>query len=158
VRLTRDEYLRLLSTAKKNKRDREYLFVKAFTLVGLKVSEVQDFTVELIKEGVVPFESSREYLVERKIPKSFKKELLAYAKKNNIESGPIFITRSGKLIERTKITSNLKVLCQDSGVSPEKVTPRAMRNLYFETVEIVHQKMIKEMTKNYLELVEKEVI
>lgn len=156
MKITREEYLRLLATAKEINKEREYLFVKAFALVGLKMSEVPDFTIELIKEGVVPYEPTRRYLAERRIPESFQKELLDYAERKNIKEGPIFITRTGKLVERTKITSNLKVLCAGSNVQSEKVTPRELRNLYFETVDEVHREMVDQMTEKYLKLVEAE--
>lgn len=156
MKITREEYLRLLAAAKEINKEREYLFVKAFALVGLKVNEVPDFTIELIKSGVVPYEPSKRYLVERRIPKSFQKELLDYAERKNIKEGPIFITRTGKLVERTKITSNLKVLCPGSKVAYEKVSPKALRNLYFETVDEVLSQMVDQITDKYLEFVEAE--
>ena len=45
-------------------------------------------------------------------------------------SGPVFVTKSGKPIDRRNIWAEMKALCQKAGVSPEKVYPHNLRHLF----------------------------
>ncbi len=56
-----------------------------------------------------------------------------YAKKQKIRSGEIFITRSGKSLERRQIWGEMKKLCEKAGVSPGKVFPHNLRHLFART-------------------------
>ena len=61
------------------------------------------------------------------------KKLLAYAKKNNIESGMLFTTKSGKPLDRTNIWRAMKKLCELAGIAAEKVFPHNLRHLFART-------------------------
>ena len=50
-----------------------------------------------------------------------KKKLLRYAAEQGIKSGAIFITRSGKSMSRTNIWREMKNLCEQANVNPDKV-------------------------------------
>ena len=52
--LTRDEYLRLLITARKTGRYRLYLLIKLFSLVDISIHTLNQVTVEAIKTGEIP--------------------------------------------------------------------------------------------------------
>ena len=56
--------------------------------------------------------------------------LTKYCKKRKITSGPIFITKSGKPLNRSNIWSEMKRLCLVAKVSPEKVYPHNLRHLF----------------------------
>ena len=56
-----------------------------------------------------------------------------YAQKNNISSGMIFVTKSGKPINRTNIWREMKALCKDANVNPQKVFPHNLRHLFART-------------------------
>lgn len=58
------------------------------------------------------------------------KKLLRYAAEQNIKSGMIFITRTGKPISRTDIWREMKALCNEAGVNPQKVFPHNHRHLF----------------------------
>ena len=51
--LSRNEYLRLLATARNLGRERTYLMVKVFALTGIRVSELHRVTVRAVEEGHV---------------------------------------------------------------------------------------------------------
>ena len=48
-------------------------------------------------------------------------------------SGAIFITRSGKPMSRTNIWREMKNLCMQAGVNPQKVFPHNLRHLLART-------------------------
>ncbi|MDY4112577.1 MAG: tyrosine-type recombinase/integrase, partial [Roseburia sp.] len=48
----------------------------------------------------------------------------------NIKSGMIFVTRTGKPISRTNIWREMKALCVEANVNPQKVFPHNLRHLF----------------------------
>lgn len=67
------------------------------------------------------------------MPESLREGLLAYAKREGRHTGPVFVTRSGGLIDRANIHRELLQLCAEAWVSPEKGTPRVMKKLHQTT-------------------------
>lgn len=64
------------------------------------------------------------------IVKELKQKLLRYAAEQNIKSGIIFVTRTGKPISRTNIWREMKALCEEANVNPQKVFPHNLRHLF----------------------------
>ncbi len=128
--LTKAEYLRLLAASKKN--EQLNLVIQTICGTGIRVSELRYFTVEAIKCGEVTVDcknKTRTILV----PGKLKNVLLNYAKKRNIISGAIFVTRTGKTLNRSNIWSAMKKLCEAAGVQPSKVFPHNLRKLFART-------------------------
>lgn len=69
--------------------------------------------------------------------------LLDYAKANNIESGPIFITRNGKPIDRSNIWRLMKKICRKAGVEEKKVFPHNLRHLFARTFYDIEKDIVK---------------
>ena len=66
-------------------------------------------------------------------------ELLDFAGREGILSGPIFITRRGTPVGRTTVTALIQSLAHDAQVEAGKCTPRCLRKLYLQTQErILH--------------------
>ena len=78
--LTRNEYLRLLQTARVLGKERVYLLVKLFASTGLTVQELSKVTVAVVEEGELTADSNRTKQVLR-IPEGLQKELLEYVKR-----------------------------------------------------------------------------
>ena len=57
-----------------------------------------------------------------------------YARQERTTSGPIFVTRTGKPINRTAVTACVQNLAPTARVAPEKCNPRCLRKLYLSTV------------------------
>lgn len=128
--LTKAEYLRLLDAANSNPRLR--LIIETICGTGIRVSELRYFTVEAIKNGTVTV-SCKNKTRNILVPGKLRKILLSYAKRNNITSGIIFRTRSGKPINRSNIWSDMKKLCARANVNPKKVFPHNLRKLFART-------------------------
>ena len=105
--LTRAEYLRLLQAARVLGKERAYLLVKVFALVGLRVGELSQLTVGAVRDGRLLIQSGkrRQYA---SIPDCLQRELLDYAAARGIKNGPIFVSRSGSPIARNRIALELQ--------------------------------------------------
>lgn len=128
--LTKKEYLRLLEASAGN--EQLNLVIKTICGTGIRVSELRYFTVEAIRCGEVTVackNKTRTILV----PGKLKNILLNYAKKHGITTGTIFITRTGKPLNRSNIWSAMKKLCETAGVKPSKVFPHNLRKLFART-------------------------
>ena len=58
------------------------------------------------------------------IVRELQKKLLRYISGQKIETGTVFITRTGRPMSRTNIWREMKNLCREAEVNPEKVSPR----------------------------------
>ena len=58
------------------------------------------------------------------------KKLLRYAAEQDIRTGIIFVTRTGKPLSRTNIWREMKALCQEANVNSKKVFPHNLRHLF----------------------------
>ena len=65
--------------------------------------------------------------------KELKQKLLRYAAEQGIKGGMIFVTKNGKPINRTNIWREMKALCKDANVNPQKVFPHNLRHLFART-------------------------
>ena len=128
--LTKTEYLRLLEVSKPKKQLN--LIIQTICGTGIRVSELQHFTVESVSRGAVVVHckgKTRTILV----PGRLKKMLLQYAKQCRIGSGPIFLGRNGNPLDRSRIWRQMKNLCQAAQVKESKVFPHNLRKLFART-------------------------
>ena len=138
--LSRNDYMKLLAAAAGN--DRLQMLLQTICSTGIRVSELEYFTVEAVKTGEVTVsckKKSRTVLLTGKL----KKALLRYARDRQITSGIIFRTRSGKPLNRSNIWSQMKALCKIAGVAPSKVFPHNLRKLFARSFYKVSKDMAK---------------
>lgn len=130
--LTKAEYMRLVNTAKQKNNERLNLILQTICGTGIRVSELQYITVEAIKNGeaVVSLKGKTRTIF---IVRELQKKLLRYAAEQGITSGTIFITRTGRPMSRTNIWREMKDLCEQAGVNPQKVFPHNLRHLFART-------------------------
>lgn len=125
--LTRTEYLRLLQAARALEKERTYLLVKTFALVGLRVGELSRLTVERVKAGRLPVDGETRRTTP--IPGCLRSELLDYARRQGLRTGPVFVTRNGKVMNRTQVTAEVQALGRTARVDESKCNPRCLRKL-----------------------------
>lgn len=127
--LTKAEYARLCRTAERRHNERLNLILQTICGTGIRVSELQYITVEAARcgEAVVNCKAKTRSVF---IVKELKQKLLRYAAEQNIKSGMIFMTRTGKPISRTNIWREMKALCEEANVNPQKVFPHNLRHLF----------------------------
>ncbi len=127
--LTKAEYYRLCTAAKHKHNKRLNLILQTICGTGIRVSELQYITVEAVKHGeaVVNCKAKTRTIF---IVRELKQKLLRYAAEQGIKSGMIFVTRTGKPISRTNIWREMKALCKEANVNPQKVFPHNLRHLF----------------------------
>ena len=127
--LSKEEYVRLVCTANRKGKERLALILQTLCSAGLRVSELQFITLESVKRGEIIVQCKGKqrtvFLVSE-----MRKRLLRYAKKKKINAGAIFVTKSGKPVDRSNVWREMKALCEESDVMPEKVFPHNLRHLF----------------------------
>lgn len=69
--------------------------------------------------------------------------LKEYIKGQDIKSGSVFITRTGKALDRGNIWKLLKSLCESAGVSAEKVFPHNLPHLFARTYYSLQKDIVR---------------
>lgn len=140
--LTREEYYRLLRAAKEAGKERLWLLLQTVGTTGIRISELRFITVEAVGQG-----SARVCLKGKKrrvlLPGKLCGLLRRYAKGQGIRTGSIFITHTGRPLDRSNILHEMKALCPLAQVEPEKVFPHNLRHLfaclyYNQTKDLCH--------------------
>ena len=121
-----------MRAAEQKKNERLSLVVQTICGTGIRVSELQSITVEAVRRGdaIVSCKGKTRKIF---IVKALQKKLLRYATEQKINSGIIFVTKSGKPLDRSNIWREMKSLCEQAGVSPGKVFPHNLRHLFART-------------------------
>lgn len=127
--LSREEYARLVETARRLGRGRLSLLMETICATGIRVSEVRYITAEAVREG------RTEIALKGKIrtillPGKLCRKLEKYARQKKITSGELFLTRSGRPMSRKQIRAEMKGVCRAAGVAPSKVFPHNLRHLF----------------------------
>ena len=127
--LSREEYLRLVNAAKRRKNERLALLLQAMCSTGVRVSEVQYLTVEALGRSRMEVHNkgkSRTVL----LPGALCEKLRLYCEKRGIWEGSVFVTRTGRPLNRSNIWSMMKALCGAARVDERKVFPHNLRHLF----------------------------
>ena len=127
--LSKQEYEKLLRAAKSKGNERLYLVMQTICASGIRVSELKCITAEAVKSGRATIRlkgKTRVVILSRQLCKI----LSNYMKRKDIRSGPIFVTKGGKPLDRSNIWSDMKKLCESAGVDRAKVFPHNLRHLF----------------------------
>lgn len=130
--LTQKEYKRLVDAAEQKNNKRLSLLLQTICATGIRVSEVCYITLEAVQTGRAMVNCKGKNRIVF-LPKELRQVLIQYCKKQGIDKGVIFRTVSGKPLDRTNIWRDMKRLCENAGVVPEKVFPHNLRHLFART-------------------------
>ncbi len=140
--LTKDEYERLLLAAKERKNEKLYFLMQTICASGIRVSELSAITVEAVKNRKADIRCKGKLRVVI-LPDRLCKMLREYAKGQNITSGPIFVTKTGKPLDRSAIWKRMKSLCESAGVDEKKVFPHNLRHLFARTFYTLQKDIVR---------------
>ena len=108
---------------------RLYFLLQTLGGTGMRVSELPFITVEAVEAGYATVtlkgKTRTVFLV-----KPLQKKLRRYIRETGITSGAVFVTRTGKPIDRTNIWREMKKLCKAAKVDPRKVFSHNLRHLF----------------------------
>lgn len=130
--LTREEYIRLVNAARSMKNKRLELLIQTICATGIRVSELKYITAEAVGSGRTIVTCKRKTRTVF-IPGKLQKKLKHYCREREITSGAVFITGSGRPMNRCNIWREMKSLCSMASVSPDKVFPHNLRHLFART-------------------------
>lgn len=130
--LTKRDYEKLIRAATINGDERTALAIQTICATGIRVSELQFITIEALKHGQAQVNNKGKNRVIF-IPQTLSNLLKKYVVNHNISSGPIFVTRSGKCLDRSNLWKSMKQLCSIAGVKSSKVYPHNLRHLFAKT-------------------------
>lgn len=127
--LTREEFGRLIETARSQGRERLSLLMETICATGIRVSEVRHITVEAAGRGMAEVRMKGKIRVIL-LPQKLCRKLLRYARQQKTPAGEIFLTDGGKGLSRKQIWREMKSLCEKARIEPSKVFPHNLRHLF----------------------------
>ena len=130
--LSREEYIRLVQTAERLGKNRLSLVMQSICATGIRISELRYLTVEAVKQGRAEVNCKGKVRVVL-IPSELKRRLLCWIRQEKIASGPIFITKKGRPLDRSNVWHEMKKLCEKADVAGKKVFPHNLRHLFAVT-------------------------
>ena len=127
--LSREEYYRLLKIARQKGDMRLFHLLETICSTGIRVSELRFITVQAVKRGRADICNKGKYRTIL-MPRKLCGKLLEYCRERGIWQGSVFVTRSGRPIDRTNVWAMMKALCTQAHVDERKVFPHNLRNLF----------------------------
>lgn len=130
--LTRAEYSRLVHAAGTEGNERLSLIIQTICATGIRVSELRFITVETVRtgKGEINNKGKRRILF---LPEKLRRLLKKYIQEQKRTTGAVFVTRTGKPLDRSNIWRDMKALCNSAGVEEDKVFPHNLRHLFART-------------------------
>lgn len=150
--MTRLEYQQLLKTAREKGDERTFLLVKVFGSMDMTLRDLPYLTKETVQTGFVIVPEQK----MQSIPKHLQEELLNYADRNDITSGPIFVTKKGRLMNRSCVSGVIHALCLEANVQADKGNPRCLHMLYRSTRAEIRANVEQLVDQNFNWLLESE--
>ena len=140
--LTKAEYERLLTAAKAKGNRKLYYMMQTICSTGIRVSELKYITLESLKkkQAVISLKGKTRIII---IPDFLCRLLLKYTKDEKIESGAVFISKNGKVMDRSNIWKSMKNLCKSANVRKEKVFPHNLRHLFARTYYTMQKDIVR---------------
>lgn len=103
--------------------------METLAMTGARISELAFFTVQAVKSGRIAIQNKGKRRIIL-IPKELRRKLLIYARARNVENGCIFVTRNGKIKDRSNFWREMKALAAEARVVPGKIFPHNLRHLF----------------------------
>ncbi len=155
--LTRAEYLRLLSAARQLDKEKSYLLIKTMGGAGMRIQELPQLTVEAVAEGSVKLE--RHNHTQRRIlylPPILREELMDYIRREQLESGSVFVTQEGTPLKRSSVYYYVNCVCRDAQVDEEKANPRCLWKMHQNTYDRIRANVNILVEQTYQRILEEE--
>ena len=105
------------------------LILQTLGATGIRISELVCITREAVSSGraAVNLKGKTRVVI---LPKRLREKMEIYCRENQIYSGPVFVTRGGKPVDRSNIWSEMKILCKTAGINEKKIFPHNLRHLF----------------------------
>ncbi len=149
--LTREQYLDLLKTAQRRRKELAYLAMRMVVGTGIQIQELLALTAEEVRTGKI---TTAERTIH--LPDSLREELLDYAQSNGTESGLIFVGKAGTPLHITTIRNQIRSVSRAVGLEDSAATARALLKLFETTrtglmAETVQRLMMEQLDQEQAE-------
>ena len=111
---------------------------------GIRISELRFITVESLETGRADIYSKGKSRIAL-LPVELVKVLKKYCRRAEIRTGSIFITRNGKMMDRSNISKRMKQLGREAGVDTAKVFPHNFRHLFARVFYSIEKDVVRLM-------------
>ncbi len=140
--LSRAEYERLLTAAKSKNNEQLFLLMQTVASTGIRISELSAITVCAVRTGQAEI-NCKGKLRQIFLPDKLCKMLGKYIKSRNIKNGSVFVTKTGKPLDRCRVWRLLKDLAASANVSKDKVFPHNLRHLFARTFYSLQKDIVR---------------
>ena len=140
--LHKGDYLRLLAAAKGTGNWRLYYLMETLASTGIRVSELKFVTVQALHAGRAWVEGKGKGRLVLLTPKLCR-VLAKYCRQRGIATGPVFVTRTGRPMDRSNIWKELHHLCEAAGVEARRVFPHNFRHLFAQAFYALEKDIAK---------------
>lgn len=130
--LTRQEYERMVKQAVKMGDVRLATLLQTIAALGIRVSEVKAITVECLEQGEATIKNKGKIRIIL-IPTELAQKLKGYCNEKGIKTGPVFVTRTGKPMDRSNIWRMMQKLAKAAEVASTKAFPHSFRHFFART-------------------------
>ena len=130
--LTQAEYERMVRAAENDGNERLALLVQTLCALGIRVSELRAVTVESLRTGEAHIQNKGKLRTILR-PDALCRKRAADCKRRGIVSGSVFVTRTGRPLDRSNVWKMLKKLAALAKVLAKKVFPHNLRHLFART-------------------------
>lgn len=138
--LSRGEYEDMVRAAERQGNERLALLAQTLGATGIRISELSAITAESLKAGEATIQNKGKCRTIL-LPDELIEKLTAYCAERRITAGPVFITRTGKPMDRSNIWKMFKKLAETAKVLAKKVFPHNFRHLFAR----IHYEMHKDL-------------
>lgn len=127
--LSQNDYDRMLRQANSKGTARDVLMLEALLRTGVRVSELQCFTVEALQAGYMTIDNKGK-IRKVAISKNLEKQAKAYIKDEGITGGAIIQNAQGQPLSRNYIYKRIKYLAGQARIKLAKAYPHSIRHLF----------------------------
>lgn len=140
--ITKEEYKRLLMAAKSRNNERLYYIMQTICSCGIRVSELKHITCDSVRCGQASINCKGKIRIVM-LPPALCTALLKYITERKIKSGPVFVTKNGRPLDRSNIWRDMKKICEVAGVLVSKVFPHNLRHLFARTFYSLEKDIVR---------------
>lgn len=139
--LTEQEYRKVLEEARRQKDERMYYLIMTLCGTGIRISELKFITVRAVQEAkaMISLKGKNRIIL---IPGKLQRQLLDYIKRKHITEGCVFVTRTGKAMDRSNICHRMKALGRAAKVEVKKIFPHNLRHLFARTFYQIEKNLV----------------
>lgn len=127
--IRRSDYRRLVEQADREGRKRLSCILQTLAMTGIRVGELHHISCEGVQKRLICI-AHKGKLREIVLPQELVGLLQTYCSAQGISRGSIFVTRSGRPVDRKNVWAEMKALCRRAGVMESRVYPHNLRHLF----------------------------